>query len=290
MCKTKRKMKRKIKVALIKEYRIDKLFKILNCFYCFPFNRDGLRDCILRLYKGKDEKSVFRGMVIPSLRHLGLILGYEEDLRLSANGNLLVLARKQSIKEGMRLFRVLLTEMDDDVLKIHKIIEREAMPLTEFKEIIINKIDAPSEKQAKERAEHWLSMYLDLGLLVKKDVRIEIAKKKYLCAKKDLNIETKTQYFKNHFFDSYYSLFKKQENVPIIDIADIRLEVAQRFYKKQNLVLTEKQFDILLRMMPFLTDEYMISLGRAMGAEEKVFKYGDNYYRTLSVRFLKKED
>ena len=87
-------MKKRV-IPLIKEHRIQKLFQVLDCFERFPFNRDSLRECVLQLYEDKEEKSIFRGMVIPSLRHMGLILGYDEDLRLSANGNLIVIAQKK---------------------------------------------------------------------------------------------------------------------------------------------------------------------------------------------------
>lgn len=283
-------MAKKSEITLIKEYRIEKLFKVLECFYSHPFNRSTLRECILKLYEGKEEKSVFRGMVIPSLRHLGLILGYEEDLRLSANGNLIVHAREYSHEDGLRAFRAVLTEIDDENLNILKIIERKSMSYNQFRELVIKRIEAPSEKQAKERIDHWLSMFLELVLLVKKEGKIEVVEQNLSQTKKDLEIEAKSVQFQERFFDAYISIFKKQENVPIVDIADVRGEVAQRFFTEGRLILTEKQFDSLLQRIPFTTEEYIISLGRAMGAEEKVFEYEKEYYRTLSIRFLKKED
>jgi len=152
-------MKKKI-IPLIKEYRIQKLFKVLVCFEKYPFNRDGLRECILQLYKSKEEKSIFRGMVIPSLRHLGLILGYDEDLRLSANGNLIVIARKKSEEEGLRVFRAVLTEIDDLDIKILKMTIKRNIDFDNLKYSLIKKIEAPSEKQARERINHWVSMLL----------------------------------------------------------------------------------------------------------------------------------
>ena len=59
-------------MPLIKEFRIARILACLNCFACHPFDRNKQRECILSLYPGKTEKSVFRGMVIPSLRRLGL--------------------------------------------------------------------------------------------------------------------------------------------------------------------------------------------------------------------------
>jgi hypothetical protein len=283
-------MRKKTNIPLIKENRIEKLLEVLECFYNYPFNRTALKDCILELYKGKDEKSVFRGMVIPSLRHLGLILGYEEDLRLSSNGNLIVIAKRESYEEGVRVFRTILIEIDEDNLNVFKMLERRSMTYNKFKQLIIKRIEAPSEKQAKERIEHWISMLFDVGLLIRKNDKIEVSEINLSRVKKDLDIKGKWAQFKELFFDAYGSIFKKQENIPIIDIEDIRREVAQNFFKKQKLVLTEKKFDVLLRRMPFTTNEYIISLGRAMGAEEKLFEYEKNYYRTLSIRFLNKED
>lgn len=281
-------MKKKV-ISLIKEYRIQKLFEVMRCFEQYPFNRDGLRECILKLYQDKEEKSIFRGMVIPSLRHLGLILGYDEDLRLSANGNLIVIARKKSEEEGLRVFRVILTEIDDLDIKILKMIAKKNIDFDALKQSLIIKIEAPSEKQARERINHWVSMLLEAGLLMKENKKIEIESGILSQVEKDLDISTKKDKFEKIFFEAYRSIFKKQENIPIVDMPDIRTAVAIAFYTRHNLIITEKQFDEMLRGVKFATDEYIISLGRAMGAEEKIFKHENNYYRTISIRFLNKE-
>lgn len=284
-------MKKKV-IPLIKEYRIQKLFEVMRCFEQYPFNRDSLRECILKLYQDKEEKSIFRGMVIPSLRHLGLILGYDEDLRLSANGNLIVIARKKSEKEGLRVFRAILTEIDDLGIKILKMIAKKNIDFDNLKQVLIenDKIEAPSEKQARERINHWVSMLLEAGLLVKENKKTEIASGILSQVEIDLDITTKRNKFEEVFFEAYKSIFKKQENVPIVDIPDIRTAVATAFYTSHNLIVTEGQFDEMLRGIKFATDEYIISLGRAMGAEEKIFKHENNYYRTISIRFLNKEE
>lgn len=283
-------MKKKV-IPLIKEYRIKKLFDVMRCFEQCPFNRDGLRECILKLYPDKEEKSIFRGMVIPSLRHLGLILGYDEDLRLSANGNLIVIARKKSEEEGLRVFRAILTEIDDLDIKILKTIAKKNIDFDNLKQHLVEneKIEAPSEKQARERINHWVSMLLETRLLVEENKKIDIAKEILSQVETDLDISNKKDKFEKIFFDAYKSIFKKQENIPIVDIADIRTAVSTAFYSIHNLIVTENQFDEMLGGIKFATDEYIISLGRAMGAEEKTFKHENNYYRTISIRFLNKE-
>lgn len=280
---------KKRRMDLIKEYRMQKLFEVLRCFETYPFNRDSLKECILQLYQDKEEKSVFRGMVIPSLRHLGLILGYDEDLRLSANGNLIVIARRKSEEEGLRIFRAILTEIDNLNIKILKVLSKKNIDFDNLKRGLIKKIEAPSEKQARERINHWVSMLLETGLLVKENEKIGIVRKLLSKVEKDLNVSVKKAKFENIFFEVYKSMLKKQENIPLVDIPDMRSEVAVGFYLKHNLIVTEEQFDELLQGVRFATDNYIISLGRAMGAEEKLLRYEDNYYRTISIRFLSKE-
>src|SRR3990170_3238035 len=78
-------------LPLIKEERLEKIIEALKCIDNNPFNRDKQKECILKLYPGKSEKSVFRGMIIPSTRHLGLIVGFGHSIRTTCNGRLLVL-------------------------------------------------------------------------------------------------------------------------------------------------------------------------------------------------------
>lgn len=277
-------------IPLIKEYRLNRLIEVLSCFDKHPFDRDSLRENILSLYPGKTEKSVFRGMVIPSLRHLGLIVGYEEDLRLSCNGKVIVLGKNKSKKEALRAIRAVLLENDNNMLRIVKLVERRKKEFDSFRLMLSQKIEAPDLKQARERVNHWVSMLLESSLLLNDNSILKVNKGSLETANKDLNTLFKEAKFKNIFFDNYMVKKKTQQNVSIVDIEDLRTDIATIFYKKEGLILTEGQFDYLLRRVPFVTEEYIISLGRAMGTEEKVFKYENNYYRTVSIRFLSKKE
>ena len=280
-------MNEKIKLPLIKAYKIDRLLQALDIFYNHPFDRDSLRESILQHYNGKEEKSVFRGMIIPSLRHLGFIIGYENDLRLSANGNLIVIAKKRSYTEGIRVFKAVIAEIDNINFGILELLSKNPLAFNKLKAQLVKRIEAPSEKQALERFNHWFSMLIDLELLYRRDEKIAFAKETITQMKIDLSTKNKERYFKNIFFDTYNKLLRKQENVPIVDIEDLRREAAGELYQRRNLILTESQFDFLLRRISFITKKYMISLGRSMGADEKLFEYKDNYYRTVSIRFLR---
>jgi hypothetical protein len=93
--------------------------------------------------------------------------------------------------------------------------------------------------------------------------------------------------FKKYLFKAYFELSKKTAG--IIDIADLRENVALKLLRENKIILTENQFDEMLRKIPFATDDYIISFGRPMGAEEKLFERNGNYFRTLSIKFFRRE-
>jgi len=106
------------KIPLIKEYRIQKLTKCLECFDKFAYHREKQRDCVLELYPNTDnktlehrEKSIFRGMVIPSLRYLGLIIGFGDIIKPSANGKLIIESQFDN-ELYERCWRAIICEID----------------------------------------------------------------------------------------------------------------------------------------------------------------------------------
>ncbi|MBU4502708.1 MAG: hypothetical protein KKA79_08980 [Nanoarchaeota archaeon] len=284
-------MKNKKSIPLIKENRILKLIDVLNCFSEYPYNRENQRDCVLGLYPGKSEKSVFRGMVIPSLRYLSLIIGYEDLIRPSANGRLILESRKKSKKETLRVVRAIVLELDKRLGFIQQL--KQLISLTgfinkkDFENLISQEIKGPSEKQREERAKRWIRILEDCMLIKFKNKKrhIILEKENLHQAEKDLEIASKDTKFKDILFKEYNSL-PYSETAGVVDIATLRELVAIRFYKEYKLILTESQFDKLLRKHPFITNDYIISFGHPMGAEEKLFYYKDESYRTLSIKFL----
>ena len=89
--------------------------------------------------------------------------------------------------------------------------------------------------------------------------------------------------FEKYLMESFLEL-RKEVGI-IVDIADLRERVAMKLLDNEKEILTENQFDDRLREIPLATNEYIISLGRSMGAEEKLFSYKGKYYRTLSIEF-----
>lgn len=270
------------KIPLIKEYRIDKLKNGLKCIDKYHFNRDKQKECILELYPGKSEKSVFRGMIIPSLRHLGLIVGYRDFLRTSANGKLIIESELMNKNLHRQVLRAVIYEIDKNKFQfIHTIKNNYPISIQNFLKLM--DIYAPSEKQKKERIFHWLFILRKVELIDYNVQNITIEEHKYNQTLLDVNINYKNvEDFRKYLFDVYFELSKKTAG--IIDIADLRESVAVKMLEDNKIILTEDQFDEMLRKIHFATDYYIISFGRPMGAEEKLFKYKGKYFRTLSIQ------
>ena len=281
-----------MKIPLIKENKIAMLIKSMDCIDKHAYNREAQRECILSLYPNKSEKSVFRGMVIPSLRHLGFIVGYRDLIRLSANGKLLLESTQQSNKEFNRVLRAIFLEIDTLKFKFIEELKRLMSGNNQstqdyFVEIISKKIDAFSQKQKEERIMRWFKILEQCGLAKRgnNNRNIHLLYQNLEQAENDLNWQAKSSLFKKFLFEGYLSL--SGETAGIVDIADVREYVALSLYRERKKVLTEHRFDELLNSLPLVTDDYVISLGHPMGAEEKLFVYKGDYYRTLSITFFK---
>lgn len=276
------------KVPLIKEYRLNKLKTCLKCINKYPFNRDKQKECILNLYPGKSEKSVFRGMVIPSLRSLGLIVGYEGLIRLSANGKLIRESVNMKGDLHKRIIRTVVYEIDKQRFGLlETLLKTKPTSKQQFLSLVSLTISAPNDKQKAERILHWISILEQSELLyIKNGEETSILKQNYkqVLLDADKNKKDVSKFWK-YFFKAYFEMGKGMAD--IVDIADLREKVSLKFLKNKKEILTEKQFDEMLRQIPFATDKYIISLGTPMGAEEKLFEYENKYFRTLGIRILR---
>ncbi|MBI4063452.1 MAG: hypothetical protein HY401_04035 [Elusimicrobia bacterium] len=270
---------------LIKEVNADRILRALILFGQTPLNRDSQRDAILSLYSDKEEKSVFRGMVIPSFRKLGFLQGWEDMISLSANGLLIAEAGGISHDFGMRALRAVLLEKDREYLSV---VEAQVHGETTTADLFAklgSKIAAPSEIQGKERLKRWVALLAESGLMKRAGEKISIEESVLKVAQTDLDSKGKSHGFLELIFQTYREIVREQRQVDVVDIADLRCRVAVHYCKKTS-ILTERQFDELLRTIPITTEQYLISFGKPMGPEEQLFELNGRYYRTLSVRVL----
>lgn len=273
-------------LPLIKENRIDKLKASLKCIAAHPFDRRKQRDCIMGLYPGKTEKSVFRGMVIPSLRHLGFIIGHGGGLRVSANARIIIDSENIGGDLHKRSLRAVMYEVDKTKFGfIDTLVERIPIMWTGFLEKVVPTLDVP-DGRIRERVVSWLSILEQAELIDSITPKVDLNEENRKQAVYDLDTSNvNTEQFRTLLFEEYLRLGKKTAG--IVDITDLRASIASIMLVKEQKIVTEGMFDNLLRSIPFATDNYLISLGRPMGAEEKLFEYKGNYYRTISIEYLK---
>jgi len=227
-------------------------------------------------------------MVIPTLRRLGLIIGYEDRIRLSANGELIVLAKRTSLDQGLRVLRVILLEMDSHgpraLAELERLSPWEARDLERF---LLQDSRGAGEKQVLERIRDWLRYLAFTGLVVKASKSLELNKNAWCDACHDSDVNSKRVSFATALFEHYATIASRQRGVTSVDIEELRRSLANAFYMTSGAICTEQQFDQLLRDLPKTSGQYAISFGRPMGTEEKLFVMDDKYYQTLSVRFEK---
>lgn len=274
-------------IPLFKEYRLDKVRNSLSCIDSHPFNREAQKSCVLSLYlddEGKTykhaDKSIFRGMVIPSLRHLGLIVGDDDAIRLSANGKLFIESSSISPDLGERLARAILYELDQTFFLVCPHLS--TSPCMSFDTLL--KLLAPVPTNPfRERLRKWLSMLKQVGLIKMADESYSLDHENMVQTMADIDPTRKgLENFTEEFLTAYNSV---RDSAGIADIMDLRERVGITWLRNRAGVLTELQFDALLRLVPLDTNHYQISFGKPMQANEKLFKLGETYYKTVIIRY-----
>lgn len=289
--------KTKRKIPILKEYRLHLIKKSLECIDKNRFNRYKQIQCILNFYPnaksksfGHNEKSIFRGMVIPTLRHLGLIIGSGDSIRLSGNGKLIIESQLFGEEIHQRALRSVIYEIDENKFQLLDVIKDNSPILyNEFISMMYDVILAPSKRQKRERIKKWLAILQQVGLIYRTQEKIMLNVENYLRTKFDRDLKNKNlNSFKKCLFASYIDLRKKETSV--VSITDLREKTILMMLLKYKEIITEGLFDALLRRIPFETNEYKISLGKAMRPREKTFEFKGNYYSTVIINFKKRSD
>ncbi len=233
------------KIPLIKEYRIQKLEECLRCIDKHAYHREKQRDCVLALYPNirnktleHREKSIFRGMVIPSLRYLGLIVGFGDMIKPSANGKLIIESHFHN-ELHERCWRAIVYEIDKTIFNFLMNIGQRQFFKEEIIRVLSDQILGASEKQKRERIEKWLSILHQTGLIVYSE-KVGINEKHYNQVLMDINPNLKDfDKFCEYIIQEYHRLGKNLAG--IVDIRELREAVALRFLKENYKVLIENQ-------------------------------------------------
>lgn len=238
------------------------------------YDREGFKWAVLDLFAGaKEEKSVFRGMAIPTLRALGLLLGFEKELSFSSDGALAAAGAAAKDKGPMAR---LLTEIEKD-LGLDAPWTRGAQPATKVAEMlsVLDGTDESPTGETKRRVARWLQYLEFYGAVRLKDgkyARVNFAKTGTLSAAS----------FAEQLVAAYRSLSPKAVGEPTVSIDETARALMLSCFER-DMVVTRRDFDRYLTRCLEARD-VDVHLHRSMGAGQRLFHWRDGVYETLSIR------
>jgi hypothetical protein len=262
----------------------DHLFDVVLALRDHEFDRDGFKDSVLALFPEKEEKSVFRGMAIPSLRTLGLLIGFEQETHLSSDGALVAEASISNSFPASEPIRLLLREIEfernlsavwhkDDLTQEY--IRQSYAKVEQGDTADIPKGDFTG------RINRWLN-YLEYFGIVSRSGE---ARHRTLPVLKAVPVysEAEMKSFAKAFRAAYRHLMRGEIGESVIAIEDVRREVAIRLWKDKRVIVMRRDFDRLLTrsLEAGITD---VHLHRSMGADEELFVFKDTSYQSVSIK------
>jgi hypothetical protein len=274
-------------IPLIKERRFELLVDSLKCPNDNKYERTRQIDCVLQVYNKKTreyEKSIFRGIVIPTLGKLGLIVNYGRMVKPSENGHLLIIAREL----GEELYKAAKTQVIIDI-------DREMFGFMEVingtgpnsKDVLLRLMDlsppTSSEKQKRERVRNWLKILSANNLIIDSEDFITLNSETiWKCDSQSSKIVNMYAELKGEILKGYSVLADRTYG--IVDIEELRIITSESCLKKYKLIVTRKVFDQILGKVIKNETRLKITLGHSMGKGEKLFKLDGEYYRTIHIK------
>ncbi|TRZ96955.1 MAG: hypothetical protein D4R82_00165 [Dehalococcoidia bacterium] len=259
----------------------------MQILYHYGENRSELREHVLAMFNSTDEKSVFRGMYVPTMRALGLTMGFGQEIRCSSNGRLLFEAYSKSNNEGKRVLGKLLVEIDEDNYNIVGFLKNRFV--TEYKSIVefITQTDVSlgliplSDTVANERIRKFMR-YLIEGRIVKQgNSQYVLDEAGYQQTEVDTDV-IKVSEFWNVLFTCYNSIKEMKAGFPSVPVYQLRNEVSKQFYQR-GIALTEKEFDSLINGLQLIQSDYIIKFSRPMMESEKLLHLGGEVYSGMAI-------
>jgi len=252
-----------------------KLNDVVLALRAHEYNRDGFKFAVMDLFASdKVEKSVFRGMAIPTLRALGLLTGFEAELHLSCDGALL--AAGADAKTTL-VAAHLLVELES-TLQIQGIWNgRRTTKSTTTVVAALCDLEAKSgsvTSDTRARVRRWLGYLEHFGVIVKSADNYE---RPVLL---ESNISKKR--FMDTMMESYRTLSPKTIGEPTVPIDEVARAVALALFE-DGVIVTRKRFDQMLSEC-LTSGRVPIHLHHSMGAEQRLFAWQGESYQAMSIR------
>lgn len=265
-------------------------------------DRDHQRSCVLGAYAAESgqhwedlseeqrahmDKSIFRGMVIPTLRYLGFVIGDGDFLHLSSNGMLAAAADSCATELKQRALASLVYEVDQLQFQYLPLIEQQPGPQKSLELRLSEVLTAgPSERQRRERTRHWLRLLNDARLV---DNDSGVLKASALACLVPHLLEVRqedTDWFLPALLSSYGQVVDATGSRSC-SIVDIRSRLSTDQLRNHSRVVTRQRFDRLMQLVPFEGKHYMLSFGSPIGWGEDLIEYKNKQYSTLIITSMR---
>ncbi len=262
----------------------DHLLDVLSALRDHEFDRDGFKDSVLAIFPDKDEKSVFRGMAIPSLRTLGLLIGFEQETHLSGDG---ALVAESGVANNFRMnepMRQLLREIELE-RSLHGVWANDELTIEDIRGGYANIEGVEQGSNPKGdflgRINRWLHYLEYFGILSRTGERLH--RTVPTMTRFPNYTESEIKAFVKAFQSSCHHLLRGEVGEPVITIEDIRRQVAVQFWKDRHAIVLRRDFDRLLAtcLESGILDAH---LHRSMGADEGLFLFKGTSYQSVSIK------
>ena len=279
-------MKKRLELPVLKMPE-KYIWQAISILYRFGGNREELRIHVLSMFNSDNEKSVFRGMYVPTMRSLGLTLGFGQEIYCSSNGRLLYEAYSKGPNEGARVLGKLLIEIDEanygiiDFLKDNSPVDRKVIVEFIRSEDLSLGLIPLSDAIVTERVRRFMKYFTESRVVEAQDSHYILSKVEYQRAKADTGVISTSEFW-DILFSCYNSTKEKKAGFPSVPVHDLRNEVSKQLYEK-GIALTEKEFDSLVAQVSRTQSQYLIKFSRPMWESEKLLRIGDEVYSGIAI-------
>lgn len=273
-------------MPVIKEHRLPRLLGALQVIREHPYDRDAQRDFILSLYANMRsaspehaDKSVFRGMVLPSLRHLGLIVGESEYVRLSADGRL-ICPDGRSDQQTLEAVQVLFADIDNRRFGLLSHLCKPNAGMSPTLDDLSILVPLATPGQRRERISSWVSLLAGSGLVAldsRSDVVTTVNSVYYQALDAGKQNKLLLDWMQQNFVAAYQA---GRDSAGICDIEALRIALVEAGLR-DGLPLATTLIDSLLNETPIETPEWHASFGSPMGWIERPLLYRNRPIQTI---------
>lgn len=266
---------------------------VLECIEQHSGSYNDMEDCIVSKWhalshrtKPPSRRNSLRAVFGPTLRHLQLIMGEGDEIRLMSKGKeLLNVYRKKGEPAFKRALATHLVKLDK---------ERWAGVIFELKKLGGNVSQAKLLRHLQSlHADSHLSLdklrklinyHVYVGLIKLERGFLTLRNRQLRMVQKGIKPKISSREFVNSLMEGYKRLHVANCSSPYVPIPELREDVCER------MDIWPDDFDRLLEQVPKESDDYLIHLTQPMSRKAGGIKLREKYLYYIAIIFRKREE